>query len=122
MAPRQLSHQWCDFLVMPVRFVELPHPEEIRSRESLQAGLLPLNVASQLLDHTLTPICDFNLPCNVCAHPPVEIHEPGVDGGQRPSARGLDHLDDFRKALCIEGGRLGVLAVQPRPPHRGPSA
>lgn len=39
MGPRQLSYQWCDFLVPVVGFVKLPHPEEIRSRKAAQARL-----------------------------------------------------------------------------------
>ena len=28
VAPRQLSHQWCDFLVVAIGLVDLPHSQE----------------------------------------------------------------------------------------------
>ena len=36
VGPRQLPHQRCDFLVLPVDLVELAHPEQIRAREPAQ--------------------------------------------------------------------------------------
>ena len=54
--PWQLSQQCRDFFIVAVSFVKLPHPKEVRARETAQSRLTPGDVGGQLRYHTVTPL------------------------------------------------------------------
>lgn len=58
VGPRQLSRQCRDFLVMGIRFAELPHAEWISPRESTQNPLRAGDVRGELCHHAIAPFSD----------------------------------------------------------------
>ena len=53
VGPRQLSHQWCDFLVEMVDAVELPHPKQISPGEAFEVGMLPCEVTGKFIHNAV---------------------------------------------------------------------
>jgi hypothetical protein len=96
-----LSYQRYDFLVVAIRLVELPHPEQVGPREPGQPRVPPRQVAREAVDDTFTPRGRCELPCDVLADAPVEIDEGGIDRRHRFAARGPDHRGDLGKRYLI---------------------
>ena len=51
--PRQLSRQWCDFWLAPIRLVKLAHAKQVTAGESPQARLFERQIVGQLIDHAM---------------------------------------------------------------------
>jgi len=91
----QLSHQWCDFCVIAVGFVKLPHPEKVGAGEAAQTRLGDGDVAGKFHNHALAPFSAGDFPAQVLANLPVEVDEGGVDCLVGSLAGGGDEIEDL---------------------------
>lgn len=79
MGPRQLSHQRCDFLVIAIGFVELPHAKTVGTREASQSRLCLGQVGRQLRDNPVAPLRSCKLAADVFTNLPIKIDQRRVD-------------------------------------------
>lgn len=98
MGPRQLSHQRCDFLVIAIGFVELPHAKEVGAREASQSRLRIGQVGRQLRDNSVAPLRSCKLAADVFPNLPIEVDQRRVDRVVRPIPGGLDQGNDLGEA------------------------
>lgn len=83
MRPSKFSHQWCEFLIARVGFIETAHPPEVCRRKTAQSRKLRLTIAGELLNDGAPPagalLALDNQPTNI----PLRGDELSVHGTQR---------------------------------------
>jgi hypothetical protein len=85
-----MPYQWRGSLVVLVRFVKLPHAEQVAALESAQIRMTSGNVTRQLVNDTLTPNGLLELLAYVSAHFPVKSDQVRVDRLQGALTRAAD--------------------------------
>jgi hypothetical protein len=63
-----LSYHWCDFLILVIGFVELPHAEQVRSGETVQPRLCSDDILRKLLHDAVALFRSFDLAADRCAY------------------------------------------------------
>ena len=101
VGPRQLSHQWCDFLSSLISLVELPHSKEVRACVAPDPGIATRKSIGEIVYDPVSPLGGGNLLADVLAERPVETHELAVHRLIRTPSCRLDEFEDFRESRFV---------------------
>ena len=108
MRPGQLSRQWCDFFIVPLGLVKLPHAKQVAGGETAQPRLGAGQMPGQLGHHAIAPLRLPDFAADGLADlPPVKLDQGGVDGLHGALAGDADEGRDVVKVGLRDEGRKG---------------
>lgn len=80
MSPANFCHHWCQFLIITVTQVRIPHSPNVSGRKSADAREFGLDVFGELFDDGFAPTCGLLAIADQSTNIPVKPNQFFIDG------------------------------------------